>query len=279
MISSKGFIAQYGSKAYVVFGVLLLVVIGRLTALAGFSYMPPVIPAGESETVYHWLNMLGLPQLVLTNRFLPVVFDVLLVLLPVLFVFTLKRGFAIGFFFLLLLYFFTYNIVTGHHYHGLVGAVLIVIPFFTKNETRFNLLWDAVRYYWLYIFASAALWKILRGTVFYTDQLSNILKAQQLDLLVQQPNSPQAQMVQYLIANPSVSHAVLVVNVLVQATFLIGFFTKRFDTALSTLAIVFCIANYFVMNIVSAELLILNLTLVNWDELELKLDKFRKQRE
>lgn len=260
--------AQYGLKAYVAFAVLLLVVIGRLTALAGFSYMPPVIPVVESEMVYHWLNVLGLPQLVLTNRLLHVLFDVLLVVLPVLFLFTLKRGFAIGFFFLLMLYFFTYNMVTGHHYHGLAGAVLIAIPFFTKNETRFTLLWEAVRYYWLYILGSAALWKILRGTVFYTDQLSNILKAQQLDVLIQQPDSMQAQMVQYLIANPQISHAVLVVNVLVQASFLIGFFTRRFDTALFILSIVFTIANYFVMSIVSAELLILNLTLVNWDKIE-----------
>lgn len=271
----NAFMAQYGLKARLVFAAAILIVIGRLTAPAGFSSMPPVPLITEQETFYNWLQRAGFPQLLFSYGFLPIVFDVLLVLLPVLFAFTLKRGFAIGFFALLLLYFVAYNMVTGHHYHALVGAILIAVPFFTKNEIRFNLLWQAVRYYWLYILASAALWKIIRGSVFYTHQLSNILKAQQLDLLVQQPHSFQAQVVQYLIANPTVSHAVLLVNVLIQLTFIVGFFTKRFDSLLFVLAIVFTIANYFVMSIVSAELLILNLTLVNWQKLEKLLPSAR----
>lgn len=275
MINHKGFTAQYALKAYVVFAVVVLVVIGRLTAPAGFTYMQPLTGLAESETIYRWLQQLGLPGLLFANSTVPVVLDVLLVLLPVAFAFTLKRAFAVGTFAVLLLYFFTYNMVTGHHYHGLIGTLLITVPFFAKSEIRFNLLWQAVRYYWLYIFASAALWKILRGSVFYADQMSNILKAQQLDLLVQQPDSLQAHILHYLIANPQVAHAVLIVNVLVQLSFITGFFTRRFDEALSALALVFCIANYFVMSIVSAELLILNLTLTDWGKLE-QLLKFRK---
>jgi hypothetical protein len=275
MANYKGFTAQYALKAYLVFAVVVLVIIGRLAAPAGFSYLPPLTGTAESETIYRLLQYAGLPALVWANQTVPVVLDVLLILLPVAFVFTLKRGFAIGTFVLLLLYFFTYNMVTGHHYHGLAGTLLIMVPFFSKDETRFNLLWQAVRYYWLYIFASAALWKILRGSVFYAEQMSNILKAQQLDLLVQQPETLQAHIVQYLIANPQAAHMVLLVNVLVQLSFAIGFFTRRYDKALSALAIIFCVANYFVMSIVSAELLILNLTLTDWGKLE-QLFKFRK---
>ncbi len=133
---------------------------------------------------------------------------------------------------------------------------------------RFNLLWEGARYYLLYIFASAALWKIFRGSVFYQEQLSNILKHQQLDLLLQQSQSYQAHCVQYLIAHPEISHAVLIVNVVVQLCFAFGFFTKKFDSLLFILAIVFCAANYFVMGITSTELLVLNLTLLNWEKIE-----------
>ena len=54
---------------------------------------------------------------------------------------------------------------------------------------------------------------------------------------------------------------------LVQLSFVVGFFTKKFGTMLFVLAIIFCAANYFVMSIVSIELLMLNLTLLNWEKM------------
>lgn len=267
MTNSEPFATQYRLKAYFVFGVALLILSYRFLSHALFTGMlNPVYSFQQKETWYHILFSSNIPQFITGNYLLSATLDLSLFIFPVLFLLRWQRAWAVAFSVVLLLYFFTFNLVTGHHYHGLVGAILITIPFWTKNETRFNLLWEAVRYYWLYIFASAALWKILRGSVFYTEQLSNILKSQQLDLLLQQPDSFQAQVAQYLIANPQVSHGVLVVNVLVQLCFAVGFFTRKFDTALFILALVFCAANYFVMSIVSAELLILNLTLLNWEK-------------
>ncbi len=267
MTNSEPFATQYRLKAYFVFGVALLILSYRFLSHALFTGMlNPVYSFQQKETWYHILFSSNIPQFITGNYLLSATLDLSLFIFPVLFLLRWKRAWAVAFSVVLLLYFFTFNLVTGHHYHGLVGAILITIPFWTKNETRFNLLWEAVRYYWLYIFASAALWKILRGSVFYTEQLSNILKSQQLDLLLQQPDSFQAQVAQYLIANPQVSHGVLVVNVLVQLCFAVGFFTRKFDTALFILSLVFCAANYFVMSIVSAELLILNLTLLNWEK-------------
>lgn len=268
MTNSESFVKQYRLKAFCVFGIALLILAYRFTSHSLFTGMlQPVYVFEEKEIWYSVFLSSHLAQFITDNYWMSVFFDLLLFLLPVLFLATRKRMFVIAFPIVLVIYFFTYNLVTGHHYHGLVGVILIAVPFWAKNETRFNLLWEVVRYYWLYIFASAAIWKILRGSVFYTEQLSNILKAQQLDLLLQQPDGFQAHVVQYLIANPQVSHWVLIANVIVQLSFLIGFFSRKFDTVLFVLAIVFCAANYFVMSIVSAELLILNLTLLNWEKI------------
>ncbi len=268
MTNSETFNKEYKLKAFLVFGVALLILAYRFFSHALFTGMlNPVYSFQQKETWYHILLASNLPQFITDNYLLSVILDLSLFIFPILFFLSWKQIWAIAFSTVVLIYFFTFNLVTGHHYHGLVGLILITIPFWTKNETRFNLLWEAVRYYWLYIFASAALWKILRGSVFYTEQLSNILKWQQLDLLLQQPDSFQAQVAQYLISNPQVSHGVLVVNVLVQLSFVVGFFTKKFDTMLFVLAIIFCAANYFVMSIVSIELLMLNLTLLNWEKM------------
>ena len=108
-----------------------------------------------------------------------------------------------------------------------------------------------MRYYFLYIFSSAALWKILRGSAFYHDQLSNILKQQQINLLLQNPDGYKAHIAQFLISHTNFSHALLLANVVLQLSFAIGFFTKKFDRFLFWFAILFVVANLFVMGILS----------------------------
>lgn len=228
----------------------------------------PLLTEGSNDFLYGLFYSTGFPRLLLANNWLASLFDLLLFLLPVLIVATSNRALLMLLSLWLVIYILTFNWVTHHNYHGLVGAVVITLPFWSKKEERFNFLWDAARYYWLYVFVSAALWKILRGSAFHNNQLSNILMAQQLDYLLQHPDTWRAHVLQYLIANPSVSHIILLVNVLLQLSFLLGFFTRRFDYWLIALSVVFVAANFFVMNIVSAELLVLNLTLINWPQVE-----------
>jgi hypothetical protein len=263
--SSEAFEKEIKLKAGFVFGFALLILYYRFISASILSAMsqPPFI-FEENEVVYKYFLLSGIPQFLTSGSLVPALFDVCWYALPILFLLTMQRVYAILFTLVTTIYFLTYNIAAAHHYHGLVGVLVISIPFWSKKEERFHFLWEAARYYWLYVFASAALWKILRGSVFYTEQLSNVLKSQQINLLLQHPDNFKAHIAQYLIANPSVAHIVLIVNVFIQLSFAIGFFTKKFDGYLFWLAIIFSIANYYVMGIVSFELLILNFTLMNW---------------
>jgi hypothetical protein len=274
MEQNKNFERQFQVKAYFVFGVAMYIFFYRLISNSMMAQMdrPPFI-FGETESVYKLFLLTGIPQFLTSNSFIAALTDISILITTVAFLMKFKRILAILFSILVLNYFLTYNIVTGHHYHGLAGLLVITIPFWFKSEQRFNFAWEAVRYYFLYIFASAALWKIFRGSAFYQDQLSDILKSQQINLLLQNPDIFRAHVVEYLIANTGISHIILLANALLQLTFAIGFFTKKYDHLLFILAIVFVIANYFVMSIVSAELLILNLTLLNWDKVEAYLIK------
>jgi hypothetical protein len=267
MSSTEAFDKEYRLKANFVFGFALLILYYHFISASIMSAMsqPPFI-FDENEIVYRLFLASGIPQLITSGSVVPALFDVCWYALPVLFLLTHDRGHAIAFTIITTIYFLTYNVVAAHHYHSLVGLLVMTIPFWSKKETRFHFLWEAVRYYWLYILASAALWKILRGSIFYTDQLSNILKSQQINLLLQHPDTFRAHIAQYLIAHPQVGHIVLLANIVVQLSFLVGFFTKKFDGYLFALAMLFCIANYYVMGIVSTELLILNFTLMNWEK-------------
>ncbi len=265
---TEHFIKEYRLKAGFVFSFALVLLFIRFISNALLSEIgrPPfVFP--ESEWAYRLFLKSGIPHFLTFNFIIGGLFDAMLFFLPIIFMISLKRVYAIAFTLLLLVYFFTFNLATGHHYHGMVAVLVVTIPFWTKKENRFSLLWEGARFYLLYIFSSAALWKLLRGAVFYPDQLSNILKSQQLDLLLQQPNSFAAAVAHYLIVHPGISHLVLIANVLLQLSFLVGFFTKRFDTALLFLLILFVLANYFVMGIVSSEILILGITLLSFQQL------------
>ena len=268
MIAARDFERELRIKAVAVYTAALVILLNRFFSRALLPQIGETFTDScQTEFVYRILTQIGIVPFFLNHHWVSAVFDISLFFTPVFFLAFRKRVFAVAFTVLVTFYFLAYNITAFHHYHGLFAIVVVSIPFWSKSETRFNFLWEAVRYYWLYVFSSAAVWKILRGSVFYQEQLSNILKQQQLDLLLQQPESFRASIVQYLISNPEAGHAVLLINVAVQLLFAVGFFTKKFDALLFTLAVIFCAANYFVMNIVSVEMLILNLTLLNWSKI------------
>jgi hypothetical protein len=269
MQQTDSFKKDYRIKAMLVFGFALLLLFMRFISNVLLSQIgQPAFLFEQKEILYRLFAQSGTVQFITSNNLIAALFDALLFFLPVLFMLTQRRVFVGLFSLVALVYFMAFNVITGHHYHGLVGLLVICIPFWSKNEKRFNLLWEGARYYLLYIFASAALWKLLRGSVFEPQQMVNILKAQQLDLLIQQPGSIKAVIAQYLIAHPAVAQTVLVTNVLLQLSFVIGFFSKRFDAVLLLLCVMFVIANYFAMGIVSAELLILCIPLLNFNQLQ-----------
>jgi hypothetical protein len=274
MLPNKNFERELQIKAYFVFGVAMYICFYHLISNSMLAQMqqPPFI-FEQTELVYKWYLASSIPQFVTSHTIVSSIFDISLLVFTVGFLLSKRRIFAVLFSLTAFNYFMTYNLVTGHHYHGFVGVLVISIPFWFKSEQRFNFSWEAVRYYLLYIFSSAALWKILRGSAFYHDQLSNILKAQQIDLLLQNPDSFKAHIAQYLIANSGVSHLLLIVNIILQLIFILGFFTKKFDMLLFALSVIFVIANYYVMGIMSFELLILNLTLLDWEKIEAYLIK------
>lgn len=274
MLPNKSFEREFQIKAYFVFGVAMYICFYHLISNSMLSQLqqPPFIFA-ETENAYKWYLATGIPQFITAHSFLSAVFDISLLISTVGFLLSKKRIFAILFTLVALNYMLTYNMVTGHHYHGWIGLLVISLPFWFKSEQRFNFSWEAVRYYYLYLFSSAAVWKILRGSVFYKEQLTNILKEQHVNLLLQNPTGYKAHIAQYLISHPDVSHILLLANVVLQLSFAIGFFTKKYDMVLFWLAIVFVVANVMVMNILSMELLILNLTLLNWEKVEIYLIK------
>jgi hypothetical protein len=139
--------------------------------------------------------------------------------------------------------------------HSLVALIFVSIIFWTKDALLQRRLMEAVRYYFLFAMASAAIWKLARGSVFEVNHLSNILSHQHAQWMADYPNGLMTSFYQYLIQNTTVSYILYLSAIVLELAFLEGFFTKKSDILIAVLFMLFIVFNYVVMGVFSFELL------------------------
>ena len=231
---------------------------------------PVLVDPGIDNTywLFHWM---GIPRLVTQSFIWSAVLDILLFLLPVMAaLLTQRRVYAILFTLLVLIYQVTYSTYAMHHYHSLIGVLFLSMPFWFGPGQRFTIMWEAARYYFFFIFSSAALWKLSTGALFHSGQMSAILMSQHAQSINDYPATMSSHMHSYLIAHGGLSQALLIAGFLIQASFIGGFFTKRFDRIYLILFMAFFAMNYLLMHILSIELFVFLLVLLDWDRIEKK---------
>ena len=242
----------------------------RFVSSTLFSQMSQPILIGPGIDNTYWVfHLLGIPHIATHSVIWSAVLDILLFLLPVMA--SLMQGrriIAILFSLLALTYQITYSSYSTHHYHSLVGILFLSIPFWFGPGLRFIYVWEAVRYYFFFIFASASLWKLSTGAIFESSQMSSILMSQHAQMIYDYPASTLTHFYSYLIAHQGIARLFLIAGFLTQLSFFGGFFTKRFDRMYMILFITFFIMNYLIMHIVSVELFIFCLVLLDWTKIE-----------
>jgi hypothetical protein len=106
----------------------------------------------------------------------------------------------------------------------------------------------------------------LPGALWHDGQMSAILMAQHAQTLYESPNSLLSQVHAFLISHPGAAQCCLWSGFLIQLSFIGGFFTQRFDRIYLILFILFFAINYLIMDIVSIELFVFCLVLIDWDK-------------
>ena len=141
----------------------------------------------------------------------------------------------------------------------MVGILIITIPFWFRNNKSFSLLWEGVRYFTVFIYFSAFLWKLLRGSVFHPGQGLGIFLNGGGSNLIYNPDSLFGGWYAYAVSHPSFAQWVMLAGVAMEAIFIIGFFTRRFDLALFVIPFLFHTITWIFLDVFFFELLILNL--------------------
>lgn len=197
----------------------------------------------------------GLPRYMILHPWTYGVADGGSFLLPALIVvhFILRRRFSflLGVIFTcwLLIYFLLMNIFWEGRPEPYIIYFLLSFAFMTSRDDRLNDVLLCTRWYFLYFFSTAALWKILRGAVFNLREMSNIILTQHSGLLTGPCSGLRCRFYVFLIDHPVISWLFYLAAVLVEAAFLVGFFTRRWDRWLAGLAILFVIADYWMMGL------------------------------
>jgi hypothetical protein len=127
--------------------------------------------------------------------------------------------------------------------------LLFPVVFLVSNAKTFRLLVKGLRYFFLFFIASAGIWKIVNGGLFNTEQMSGVLLFQHADLLSNSTGYWQTVMIKWLIGHPQTGYALYVLATILEISFIVGFFTKRYDRLLIILFIVFLIFDQLVMRI------------------------------
>lgn len=197
----------------------------------------------------------GIPKWMIAHPASFLYADLLVLLAPAaLLGFYIKKGrfslfLGVLFSFLLVFYLLLANIFWQVHHEPFILYVLLSVVFWTKSEKGFYTLLKGCRYYFLYIFVSAALWKLLRGGLFNGGEMSRILLLHHSDLLSGACDSLSCRVYFFLIDHPALSWWLYFGGVLLEGSFIIGFFTRRWDKVLLGFAVLFVVADLLVMRI------------------------------
>jgi len=218
--------------------------------------------------VFTWLFMqTGLHQWLLNNAGGCLLFDVLFYTAPAIYFLHYRNSrptaYVSGIYMLLVnwLYVQCYTLYATNSIEGHLAWLLFPVVFLPKKEEGFALLLDGLRYFFLFFFASAGLWKLRQGGVFNTSEMAGILLNQHKELLTNSPLYWQSRFIVWLVQHQLVSYMLYVSATVMELLFIVGFFTKKFDKALLVLFLVFLVMDYLVMRIPYFEVAPLLLTL------------------
>jgi len=216
-----------------------------------------------------WLIMqTGIHQWLLDNKPGWILFDALFYAMPLLYWLAYKYSMKwvpwVAIIMLLVnwIYVQCYTLYPTNSIEGHVGWLLYPFVLMTVRLKSFYFLMNAMRYFFLFFFASAALWKLRQGGAFNPEQMSGILLGQHKEYLVSAPDYWYTLFIYWLVRHQAVSYGLYLAGLLLELVFLVGFFTKKYDRTLLVLFIVFLIMDLFIMRIPYFEILPLALPLL-----------------
>ena len=168
----------------------------------------------------------------------------------------------VGIFLLLyFVYYIIFNSFGAHHTHSLIPVLVAPVPFlFSKRSFLFC--WEGLRYFLLFSYSAAFFWKLFRLSWLYKEQGVLVMKENLTPYLYFNPYSFLSEIYFYFLDHPGFTQFFLISGFVLEGTFIIGFFTKKYDRYLFIISLLLPFGFWFFADAVFVEQLILSLTLL-----------------
>ncbi len=255
----------------IVFGWLFLVVLYQWWANLMISQLEaPVLLRLDMDLTYWLVHATGISALFQSSYASALIFDILLTAFCLVSVVFPKRvifPILTGMFYLV--YCILLNSYQCWHYHNLITLILLIIPFCFKSLKTFSLLFAGLRYAVAYIYASAAIWKLVRGSVFNDGQMQWLIEHNYVDrLAVDGYELGFFENAIFQLSNyPTLSSIALIIGVAMEASFLVAFFTRKFDRYLILIGVTFHLITTILVDVSFLQLWILFLVFIPSDRI------------
>jgi hypothetical protein len=141
----------------------------------------------------------------------------------------------------------------------------MVLPyaFVARTEKGFRLSWDLFRYFCLFLYTDAFVYKaFINGNLFWLPSGVELIKTNQSHYLLQNPGTVWSAIYRFFITHEWLSYGAFVAAVLGQGCMTVGFFTRKFDRWLFFIPLLFHTVTFMFIDVNFCELLVLNFTLL-----------------
>lgn len=216
----------------------------------------------KKDVTSWWFLQTGLHQWLLNNRLAAALMDIFFYSFPLIFwlFYKWKKALvpvvAVTWLIVNWLYIQTYVLFPTNSIEGHIAWLFLPVLFaFSNHLERFYYVMHALRYYFLFFFATAAIWKIRQGGLFNCEQMSGILLTQHKVFLVAWPNYWFTEVVYYLVQHKWLSFGLYLTATALELIFITGFFSKKYDRVLFGLFVLFLLFDFIVMRIPYFEVL------------------------
>lgn len=259
--------ARTSLVARLFYGFALIVLVSRYFTLQLLNQLEsPVLIFPNIDNTYWILHISGIPSALAGHHILALIADIFIIAITLSLIIKPKsRYLPIIFTIVFTLYSIVFNSFSGHHFHGYLSIVVVSLPFWATKSDWFSIIMNGVRYYTLFIFGSAGLWKLFRGVLQSTGNLLDILKVQHFDYLIDHPDIWLADFCSYLMINTELSVSLFEILTYWQLSFILGFFTKKVDLVFAITILVFFVFNLVFMHVNSFILTVLIIPLLPWE--------------
>jgi hypothetical protein len=239
---------------------------------------PPLFTM-ELDITYWLLSLSGIPAFIVHSGAVAKLFDMLLFGTGLLsFLFPLNRKWIISFSILLFLYAISFNTYATHHVGQVSGFMIVLLPFWVRDNDVFYMGWQAMRYYTCFVYVMAFIWKtLINDSFYYLDQGVNSFKKNLFDYIYQNPDNQLTQAYQWLLRHQWTLNTGEKLIIALEGIMTIGFFTRKYDKLLIWIPVAIHVATYFFADVFFIELLIIDLSFLSLSQLDRIRRAFRER--